>query len=185
MKHRNLATLGFATILAITTTATALADGGPYVGASVGSASLSEDFDGLDVDTDSTAFRLLAGWRFNDYFSVEVGYHRFGRFEQTLSVGGQNLDVSLKADGFTLGGTGTLPIGERFAVFGRAGSFFWDGDAEINNVTQARPEDTNLYLGIGAQFSISERFAVLADVTRYELDDTESEVASIGLTFRF
>ena len=70
-------------------------------------------------------------------------------------------------------------------MFGRAGAFFWDGDADINNVSQATPEDTNPYFGAGAKFAISDQFSLVGDWTRYELEDTESDVLSLGVTFRF
>ena len=146
MKLPNKAAIAATTLLALSPL-TALADGGFYVGGSVGSSSLSNDFDGFEVDADSTAFRLIAGWQFNDFFSLEGGYHNFGELEQSFDDGGDPIDISLKADGFTLGGTGSIPLGEKFALFGRAGAFFWDGAAEINNITRARPEDTNLYYG--------------------------------------
>jgi len=164
---------------------TATADGHLYVGGSIGSASLSEDFDGFDIDADSTAFRLVAGWQFNDYFSLEGGYHNFGTFEQSFDAGGDRVDVNLEADGFLLGATGAIPLGGKFALYGRGGFFFWDGDAQINDVSQARPEDTNLYIGAGIKFAISDRLSLLGDWTRYELDDTRSNVASLGLTFSF
>lgn len=93
--------------------------------------------------------------------------------------------VGLKADGFTPGATGSIPLGKKFALFGRAGSFFWDGDAEINNVSQARPEDSNRYFGVGAGFAFSSRFSILADWSRYELQDTQSDVASLGIAVSF
>ena len=163
----------------------ALADAGFYVSGSVGSASLSEDFDGFNVDSDSTAFRLIAGWQFNDHFSLEGGYQSFGAFDQTFDVDGQTVDISVDADGFALGATGSLPLSDRFALFGRAGAFFWAGNAEINNVSQARPEDTNLYLGTGASFALAGRLKLIADWTRFNLEDTESDVISLGLTYRF
>lgn len=184
MKHLNKAAIAATAILALTPL-TATAEGRFYVGGSIGSASLTEDFDGFNVDADSTAFRIIAGWQFNDYFSLEGGYHNFGTFEQTFDVDGEPLDVNLKADGFTLGATGTIPLGEKFALYGRAGSFFWDGDAEINSVSQARPEDTNLYFGAGAKYAITDRFSLVGDWTRYELEDSQSDVASLGLTVSF
>ena len=174
-----------ATILAAGAPTMAVADSNLYAGASLGSASLSEDFDGFDVDSSSIALRIVAGWQLNDYFSLEGGYQNFGEFEQTFDNGGQPVDVSLKADGFTLGVTGTLPLSEQFALFGRAGSFFWDGDAEINDVSQARPADTNLYLGVGAKYVLSDRVAVLGDWTRYTLEDTESGVFALGVVVGF
>jgi hypothetical protein len=46
---------------------------GLYAGGSIGSAGLNEDFDGLTIDSSSTAFRIFGGWRFNEYFAVEGG----------------------------------------------------------------------------------------------------------------
>ncbi len=184
MKHLSKAAVAATTILALAPL-TAIAETGFYIGGSIGSASLTDDFGGFDVDADSTSFRLTAGWQFNDFFSLEGGYHNFGDFDQTFDVGGTPVDVSLKADGFTLGGTGNIPLGEKFALFGRAGAFFWDGDADINNVSQATPEDTNPYYGAGAKFALSDSFSLVGDWTRYELEDTESDVISLGFTYRF
>lgn len=161
------------------------ADGNFYLGGSVGSASLDEQFDGFDVNTDSTAFRLVAGWQFNDYFSLEGGYHSFGKFEQRFPNDGTPLNISLRADGFTLGATGTIPLADRLALYGRVGSFFWDGNAEINNMTQARPEDTNLFFGAGVKYALTESLSLVADWSDYQLEDTSSDVLSLGLTFSF
>lgn len=158
---------------------------GPYVGASIGSASLDDDFDGLMVDDNSTAFRIVAGWRFNEFFALEGGYHNFGDFEQTFDDGNSLVTATLSADGFTLGALGNIPLSERFSIMGRAGMFFWDGDAEINNVSQATPEDSNLYLGAGINFQLSQKLALTGDWTRYDLEDTDSGVISIGLQYQF
>jgi OOP family OmpA-OmpF porin len=184
MKHANSIAL-VAMLLLSCTPPSAFAESGLTIAGSVGSASLTEAFDGLDVDTDSTAFRFTIGWQFNDYFTLEGGYHNFGRFEQTVDVDGTPVEVSLKADGFTLGVTGSLPLGERFSLFGRAGAFFWDGDADLNGVSQARPEDTNLFLGFGLSYRLTEKLELTGDWSRYELEDTESDVASLGLRYRF
>lgn len=173
------------TILLAASPDAAIAEGRFYLAGSVGSASLDDDFDGFRVDTDSTSFRLVGGRQFNDYFSLEFGYHKFGEFEQRFDDGGTPLTIGLKADGFTLGLTGTLPIGERFGLFARGGYFFWDGDAEINNVSQAKPEDTNLYLGVGARYRFTEQLSLLADWTNYELENTRSNVISVGLSYAF
>lgn len=164
---------------------TAIADSGFFLGGAVGSASLNEDFDGLTVDSSTTSIRLVAGWRFNDYFAFEGGYHSFGDFEDTVDIGGTPTDVSVKADGWTLGGVASIPIGDQFSLFGRVGAFFWDGDAEVNNITVATPEDSNLFLGAGADYAFTEKFSLTGDWTRYELEDAASSVFSIGFQYRF
>jgi hypothetical protein len=171
-----------AVAIAALTPSLAFADKGLFVAASVGSAELSESF---DVDANSTAYRFTVGWRFNDYLAIDGGYHNFGRFDQTFDDAGTPIDVSLKADGFTLGAIGSLPISDRFSLFARAGAFFWDGDAEINNVSAASPEDTNFYFGAGARLALTERLSATVDGSRYDLDGTDSTVLSVGLDFRF
>ena len=165
--------------------AAAWAESGLVIGGGVGAASLNEDFDGFDIDADSTAFRVTIGWQLNDAVSLEVGYQNFGRFDQNVDLDGTPVEVSLKADGFTLGVTGSLPLSERFRVFGRAGAFFWDGDADINGISQARPEDTNLFLGIGLSYDLTRKFVLTGDWTRYELEDAASNVFSLGFRYVF
>lgn len=172
-------------IVAAMTPAIVIAENGIYVAASVGQAELSENFDGFDVDADSTAFRITLGWRFNEHFAIDGGYHNFGRFDQSFDVDGTVSEVSLKADGFTFGGVGTVPVGDRFSLFARAGVFFWDGDADINSVTAATPEDTNFYLGAGLRLDLTDRLSATADGSRYDLDGTSSTVFSVGLAYRF
>jgi OOP family OmpA-OmpF porin len=163
----------------------AYAEKGFFVGGSIGSAELSDDFDGLNIDTDATSFRIVGGWRFNDYFAVEGGYHDFGDFEQQVDINGTPATANLSADGFTLGVGGNLPLGERFSLLGRFGMFFWDGNAEINNVSQATPEDSNPYFGAGVGYAVTESLLISGDLTRYELEDANSNVFSIGFQYRF
>lgn len=183
MKIRHIAAVAVAlTLLAAPTSSYA---GDFYIAASIGNANLDEDFDGFEVDDNSTAYRIHAGWRFNDYFSIEAGYHDFGDFEQTIDDVGGPITAKLSADGFIFGATGRVPVSERFALTGRAGMFFWDGDAQINNVTQARPEDSNLYLGLGLSYDVAKSLQLTGDWTRYELESATSGVFSVGLQYRF
>ena len=76
-------------------------------------------------------------------------------------------------------------MSERFALTARAGMYFWNGTAEVNNVSQATPEDSNLYLGAGIRFDVNERFQLTTDWTRYELEGAVSGVFSVGLQYQF
>jgi len=184
MKHTTQLTMA---LLLVTMLApfTATAAEGFYAGASVGSANLNEDFDGLTVDDNSTSYRIFAGWGFNEYFALEGGYHNFGKFEQSFDNGGSPATATISADGFTFAAAGNLPLSEKFALTGRAGVFFWDGNAEINRISQATPEDTNPFFGAGATFAVTRRFQLTGDWTRYELDSAVSNVYSFGFQFAF
>lgn len=183
-------TINRAAILALIPTfflspAIAQADSGLYVAGSIGSATLDEDFGGFNVNDDVEAYRLLAGWQFGDSFGIEGGYQNFGDFTETIDLGGVTARTNLTADGWTLGGTLGLPLNEQFSLFGRAGVFMWDADVEVDGIRAAVEDDSNPYYGGGAKFEISPNFTLLGDWTRYELDDVDSDVISIGFQYRF
>ena len=189
----------------------AFAESGMYVGGSVGSATLSKDLGSFRIDTESTPYRFTIGLQLYDFFALEGGYQNFGTFEDRFTLGGDPVDIGLKADGYTLGFTGSIPLGDRISLFGRAGAFFWDGEALINSVLYGRvgaffwdedvyswedelyydsnesaePGDTNAYFGAGATVSLTDRLELVSDWTRYRLESTESDVFSIGFTYRF
>ncbi len=160
------------------------ADNGFYVSAGIGSADLNDDFDGLNVDSSSTAYRLIGGWQLNEHFAVEGGYHNFGDFEQRVDFNGTPVTANLSADGFTLGVAGAWPVANRLSLTGRLGMFFWNGEAEINNVTQATPADKNFFFGVGAGYAVTDRFTVNADWSRYDLDVTQSNVLSLSFEYK-
>ena len=164
---------------------TASAESGFFFGGSIGAATLDDTFDGFGVDTDSTSFRLNAGWQFSDSFALEAGYHDFGKFDEELDIGGVLSDVDLRADGYTLGLTAGIPMGQNLSLFGRAGAFIWEGEARLDGFSVEGFDDENLYYGGGASFKVSEQLSLIGDWTRYELDETESDVISIGFRYRF
>ena len=173
-----------AVAIAALTPVTALAEEGLFIAAGIGSADLSESFDGFDVDTDSTAYRITVGWRFNDYIAVDAGYHNFGRFDQTFDVAGTPTSVSLKADGFTIGGVGSLPLTDRMSLFARAGAFFWDGESLIGNVDD-NVSDVNAHLAAGIRAMVYKNLSVTVDWSRFDLDGTNADLVAIGLQLAF
>ncbi len=172
-----------ATITALTP-ALATAEDNFVLALSVGKAELSETFDGFNIDTTSTAYRFSFGWKFNDHFTLEGGYQNFGRFAQTVNFNGTPTNVALKADGVTLGGSGSLPLSERVSLFARAGAFFWDGDGEINNFTTAVAEDANLYIGLGGRLAVNKKLSATLDGSRYDLSGTDTTMISIGFEYK-
>lgn len=189
----------------------AFADTGLYVGGSVGSATLSKDLGSFKIETESTPYRFTFGLQLHDFFALEGGYQNFGSFEDRFTVSGEPVDIGLKADGFTLGFTGSIPLSDRFSLFGRGGAFFWDGDALIDSVLYGRvgaffwdedvylwedelyidsaensvPGDTNAYFGGGLTMSVTDRLDLVGDWTRYNLETARSDVFSLGFTYRF
>ena len=163
----------------------ASAESGFFLGGSIGSSSLDDDIEGFGIDADTTAYRFVLGYQLGDVLSFEAGYHSFGKFDEEFDIAGAVTDVTLRADGYTVGGTLGLPVTDTLSLFGRAGAFIWDADARVGGVRLSLPEDTNAYYGGGAGVAVTDRFSLIGDWTRYEFEDANSDVISIGFKYRF
>jgi hypothetical protein len=100
-------------------------------------------------------------------------------------VGGELVDVSADADGFSIAALGRLPLSERFSLQARAGLFFWDGQSTVAGITQNDPGDQNPFVGLGFGYELSEKAELGLMVDYYDMDDAQPLVAALQLSFRF
>ena len=185
---------------------------GPYIGANVGTTRAQFNNDSINStlagqgftvnsrteDNSSTGYKLFGGYQFNRNFAVEGGYFDLGRFNysvNTTPLGTFSSDTRVR--GLNLDLVGILPLTEQFSVFGRAGAAYAQSRANFTR-TGALPlinsptsrNDTNLKVGIGMQYAITEALALRAELERYRVSDPvrnrgNIDMASIGLVYRF
>lgn len=167
------------------------ADNGFYLGAGVTQVRFDEDnldFGDLtdqleDVDDEDTSFKIIAGFRFIDFFGVEANYLDFGEATAELPLVGELFAEAKGASAFAVG---YLPIGLVVDLFAKAGVVYTEveaggGDFEFDD------ESTELAYGAGAQARLGslavrleyEKFEVGTDV----IDDLD--LLSLGLTWTF
>ena len=164
---------------------TTQAQEGFFVGGAIGKGYLDENISGFTIDTDSTTWRIFGGYGFSDYFAVEVGYWDLGKFDETVNVGGVDVPVSAEADGYTLAGVGTLPLSERFSLKGRLGFYFHDTTTIEAGVVSNDSSESDLFVGLGIGFDLSEVFELNAGVDYLDTDDADPMFATVGFTLRF
>ena len=134
--------------------------------------------DGFGREPDAAPNALVGGFRFNQHFSVELGVADLEADERAR--GGDLLGTPLTADGSSRVGdlsgmaaslTGSLPLSDDFAVFGKAGLFRWEMDAARSPTTIDDPRGGTefdsgsrrgyqLQLGIGSDWRLGDRFSV-------------------------
>ena len=187
-------------------------DSGWYGGANVGRSAATIDDERINrgllgsgftsstiVDDDrSTGFKIFGGYQLNRNFAVEGGYFDLGKFGYTATtVPAGTLDGRIKLRGLNLDLVGTVPLSEKFSVFGRAGlnyaqardSFRGTGAVQVAN-PNPRKNDTNYKLGLGLQYALTESLAVRAEAERYRVNDAignrgHIDLVSVGLIYRF
>jgi OOP family OmpA-OmpF porin len=204
--------LGVAGLAALSSAGVAAQDAGWYGGANLGRSGATIDDARINssllgsgfgssviVDDDrSTGFKAFGGYQINKNFAVEGGYFDLGNFGYTATtVPAGTLDGRIKLRGLNLDLVGTVPLSEKFSVFGRAGmnyaqardSFSGTGAVQVAN-PNPRKNDTNYKLGLGLQYALTESLAVRAEAERYRVNDAignrgHIDLVSVGLIYRF
>ena len=199
--------------LAVTMSPTAFADDdGWYAGFNVGQSRakiddariaaglLGDGFTTTSISNDDRhfGFKAFGGYEFNRYFSLETGYFDLGRFgftADTLPAGSLRGDIKIK--GVNFDAVGSLPIGEKFSLFARAGlnyadakdSFAGTGSVAVIN-SSPRKWAPNYKFGFGAQYDFTRVVGMRIEAERYRIDDAvgnkgDVDLYSAGLVFRF
>jgi len=145
-----------------------------------------------------TGYKIYGGYQFNRYLAVEGGYFDLGKFGyRATTVPGGTLTGEIKLRGINLDLVGTLPITEKFSVFGRVGanyaeardSFAGTGSVHVLDANPNKRE-TNAKLGLGVQYALTNALSLRAEVERYRINDAignrgDIDLASVGLVYRF
>ncbi|MCM2341395.1 outer membrane beta-barrel protein [Rhodoferax sp.] len=147
---------------------------------------------------DDLGFKIFGGYQYNKYFSVEAGYFDLGQFGfKTSTTPAGTLSGDIRIKGLNLDLVGTLPITEKFSAFGRIGAAYartedrFAGTGAVN-VLNPNPSarDTNLKVGLGVQYAMTDALSLRAEIERYRINDAvgnkgDVDMASIGLVYRF
>lgn len=193
MKHV-LKTMCLATLLPLT--AIAADEMTPwYVGGGVGVNNYEPNCDQKTMkkcgEDEPYAWDIFAGYLFNDYFGVELGYRQLGRAEW-VDYSNKLNDVGAK--GMSLGGVGFWPFAEDWSLSTEVGLLNY----RISNNKQYGSEyysDSGIapYIGAGLGYNISENLMLQVKYRRYEsLDEDkwktlamESNYWGLALSYRF
>jgi len=146
-----------------------------YFGGTIGpSEGISYCSGATNCEDKDTSWKIFGGYRVIDKLSAEVAYVNLGDMHKN----GENSDVSA----LTATAVGTLPINERFDVFGKAGAMRWSSDN-----TSGNESGFGLTYGIGAKMSLNETTKLRAewekfpDVQTSETDETDVNMLSVGV----
>ncbi|MDI1236953.1 MAG: outer membrane beta-barrel protein [Polaromonas sp.] len=190
---------------------------GPYIGGNIGRTRADFNNDsinrtlvgqGLRVgtateDNSGTGYKLFGGYQLNRNFAVEGGYFDLGKSSYTVNanqiVGNApgTFNGETRVRGLNLDLVGMLPLSDRFSVFGRVGAAYAQSRASFNstgsvpvNPSSTRSNKTNLKVGVGMQYAITEALALRGELERYRIEDPvrnrgHIDMASLGLVYRF
>jgi OmpA-OmpF porin, OOP family len=186
-----MAVLSMALVGATSVYAAPETESGILIGIDAGRAEAHKYCDGVvDCDHADTSIRADVGYQFTKNWSAELGYTSFGTLFKSHD---NNFDASQKASAWTASGIGTLPFGEHFGVFGRAGvaRYETNNSGAVQGVPVKDRQDVKPYFGAGVKFDFTKNFAVRAEYQYYAdisgVDGSKDDVQGLyaGAVFRF
>jgi OOP family OmpA-OmpF porin len=162
-----------------------------YAGLDIGQTQLNRGGeDGVDLsglDDKSTAWSVLAGYRFTRFFALEAGYTDLGEFSDQ--------DSSSSTWGLMVNTRGILPIGKHFELDLLFGLVWMQRDLTFGSVSDDVSGTTGKF-GIGFAVPVNERLAFNFEYNQYldfalgfdddfdlYVDDTTSY--SLGVRWKF
>lgn len=154
---------------AMATTANAEPATGFQIGIDGGKAEADGVCDNVtNCESSDKSFRGNIGYQFNPYVGAEVGYTSFGTTTDTHDNQGS---ASQDAGAITASVVGTIPIGERFGLFGRVGAARYDIDnkGSIQGIpVKGGDGETKPFYGAGAKVNVTDNFALRAEYQIYK-----------------
>lgn len=170
-------------VFAFSAAAAVAQDGGFYLGGALGQSKFKEwcDVPGADCKNTDTSWKVFGGYRFNRYVSAEGTYVDWG--EVTLSTGSASVAASQTSYGLAV--VGTLPLGDRFELFGKAGFLRTEQETtrRFPNPSTLNRNETGSHYGLGAKYLFTKNWAL-----RGEWENTNKlnvDLISIGVEYRF
>lgn len=185
--------LGWMAAALMLVSVSAHADGGFYVGGSVGGATIEADFDTTDfpelpssIDEDDTAFKLFLGYKLDlpvIDLGVEGGYVNLGEPEIQIDTILGPQDIGLETTGLNVWGTAGMEVGP-LDVFAKLGYISWDVEAGIDGFDSVSDDGTDMGYGLGVSFELLS-IQIRGEYEVYDIDDADIEMLSVGIAFRF
>lgn len=163
---------------------------GFYVGFGLGQAEAKKfcDISGVpgatvgSCEDSDTAWRFFGGYQLNRYVGVELGYAGGPEFNASVTYLGLPATVKAEASALDVVAVGYIPLGDRFALFGKLGLYRWDLDVEVPGYGALSDSGTDLTYGLGVQFNFARKFAVRVEGQLYNDVGLESTTGTDDVT---
>lgn len=172
----------------------AFAQGGPYIGGSIGQSNYKFDCSGVSCDKSDFGFKVFGGYTFTPYLGVEAHYVDLGKItlDPSFVPGVGTVSGDIKSSGFGLSLLAQYPI-EQFSIFGKLGFTYLDTkvSGSISGVGSGSDSETatNFSYGIGGAYNFNKQLSARLEWERFraefQSEKEDVDLISIGITYRF
>ncbi len=144
---------------------------GPYVGISFGATFGNREIDDSSSSNDERIGRsakIYGGYQLTENFGVQAGYVRMNKLNQNSGSGATLVEQTVSGRSTYVAGTSRLPLGESFALTGKAGiSFGKVTNASSSAVNPLLGSKTSLLIGSGAEYVFNRELSFSVELESY------------------
>jgi opacity protein-like surface antigen len=175
--------LASAALLATTCSfANAESNSGFYAGSGAGIYYV--DFDDVSFDESAATVRVFGGYKLNEYVAFEAGYMKL------FEASGDTLGVDIEMDGtsWDVSVRPTLPVGDRFDVFGIVGWTQYDFEVKASALgvsTSDSDKNDDLIYGLGGAFNLNDNWTLRGEWVAIDVDDADFGTLTFSATYNF
>jgi hypothetical protein len=145
-----------------------------YLGAGYGRYDIDED----RFDEEDTVWKAYAGFSFNQALGVELSWVDFNEAREA--------GTSLDTDGWGAAAVLSLPLSENFALYGKAGQFFWETDASgLGPGVRIDRDGDDPFFGAGAKFRLNDLLDLRLEWERYDVAEADLDTLFVMLQASF
>jgi opacity protein-like surface antigen len=176
------------TVLLLAPAVSVAQETGFYLGGSIGQMEAEGDCpSAFSCDLKDSAWKVFAGYRVNRHLAIEGTYADWGEISVRTTAAGVPVTGMSEQTGWGVAGLGILPLGDRFSLFGKLGVMVGERETRVGapgfpSVVDS-DDGSELHFGFGAGFNFTRNLGLRAEWER--LEDSEIDVVSIGLQYRF
>jgi len=182
------------------------ADNNWYAGASLGTTTIetgvSNTTGTAQLDEEDSGFKIFFGKKITKTIAVEGFYADFGEASLTGNNGDNftidnivyvfttnNASIKSAATGFGANAKFFLALGKSSSIVARLGLLRWDVDTTVSGASVASTtlsdSGTDIFYGLGYQYSFNDSLALSLDYDLYEIDDSDTDMITLGVVYNF
>ncbi|MES2354864.1 MAG: outer membrane beta-barrel protein [Pseudomonadota bacterium] len=166
-----------------------------FVGGGIGVAQLKVDSGELIVaskDEKDIGYKIVGGYKFSRYLSVEGGYVSLGKVKNTYSVGGNDVTLDMKSHGLYAAVKGSLPFSEEFSMFAKLGAIKNRSSATVSGsglTIDATGSKISPMIGFGMDYDFGRSwnwvFSLEYDYFGKVAEDVKAGLWTVNLLYNF
>ena len=147
------------------------------------------DIDGVGLDATAPTWRVFGGYTLNKYISFEGGYTNLFEISDDITDPLVDADVDLDGSSFDVLVRPTLPIGERFELFGIVGYSWYDWDISVQvddlPVVSDSDKDSEFLYGLGGAWNVNDRWSLRGEWTNVDVSDADFGMFTASVSYSF